>query len=385
MSSRFRITHLTASTFYGGPERQMLGLAQHLTEDYESRFLSFAEGGACHDFIDVVRRNRLQGRALTFDAPRFRNTIREITAQLRQDRTQILCCHGYKAGLLGRIAARRVGIKTIAVSRGWTAQNLKIKVYEFLDRLNLRWMDHVVCVSNSQAEKVLSTGIRSSHVSVIHNSIDPSRFQVGRQKAREDVLELFGQRLQFIVGGIGRLSGEKGFDLYVRAALKLTASDPRVGFLHCGDGPQRERLQKMICAQGMQDRVVLAGTRSDVDTLIRGMDVTVLPSYTEGLPNAVLESMAAGTPVIATAVGGTPELITHNDTGCLIPPGQVDAICNAVSTLMDSPAACRRLSDCAQQKVAEHFTFQQQAEDYSGLFQKLLSTNDQRQQMCVHS
>jgi len=154
-----KIAHLTASTFFGGPERQMLGLATSLPAAYQTAFLSFAEGGRCHPFLGRARKAGFEAIALQADTPRFRAAVAEVADELRRLETQVLCCHGYKANILGRLAARRVGIAAIAVARGWTGENIKVRCYEALDRLHLRMMDHVVCVSNAQALKVRRAGV----------------------------------------------------------------------------------------------------------------------------------------------------------------------------------------------------------------------------------
>src|SRR5436305_1951096 len=109
------IVHLTASTFFGGPERQMLGLATHLPERYESHFLSFAEGGRCRAFLNAARQAGFEGIALKADTPRFFAATREIADHLRRVNASVLLCHGYKADLLGRRAARQAGVPVVAV------------------------------------------------------------------------------------------------------------------------------------------------------------------------------------------------------------------------------------------------------------------------------
>ena len=102
--------------------------------------------------------------------------MREVAAELNRLGADVLCCHGYKAAVLGRVAARRRGIAAVAVSRGWTAESLKVRFYEALDRINLRWMDRVVGVSDAQAAKVRRAGVAPERVTVIRNAIDPRRF-----------------------------------------------------------------------------------------------------------------------------------------------------------------------------------------------------------------
>ncbi|MCE9532829.1 MAG: glycosyltransferase [Planctomycetes bacterium] len=117
------LVHLRASTFFGGPERQMLGLAKALPESYRTTFLSFSEGGRCSEFLDQVHAAGFEGQALRNDTPRLRSAIRELTLFLKIRGASVLICHGYKSNLLGRIAAKRVGIPAVAVSRGWTGEN----------------------------------------------------------------------------------------------------------------------------------------------------------------------------------------------------------------------------------------------------------------------
>src|SRR5262249_18042106 len=139
-----RIVHLTASTFFGGPERQMLGLARALPEQWQTSFLSFSEGGRCVDFLRHIRWNGFEGEVLTYDTPNLPGAAWELTTRLSN--ADVLLCHGYKSNLIGRLAARALGIAAVAVCRGWTRENLKVHTYELLDRLNLRYMDRVVCV-----------------------------------------------------------------------------------------------------------------------------------------------------------------------------------------------------------------------------------------------
>src|SRR5262249_31417257 len=130
-----RVVHLTASTFFGGPERQMLGLARHLAPAYRSAFLSFSEGGRCEAFVASARQQGYGARALAQATPRLRAALKELRGELARLGAGVLCCHGYKADVLGRLAARRLGIPVVAVSRGWTAETWKVRLYEALDRI----------------------------------------------------------------------------------------------------------------------------------------------------------------------------------------------------------------------------------------------------------
>ncbi|HWY85786.1 MAG TPA: glycosyltransferase, partial [Gemmataceae bacterium] len=141
------IAHLMASPFFGGPERQMLGLARHLPAVSTSIFLTFAEHGKCQAFLEQVHNHGFEGLALEHNTPHVRAAAREVAGHLGRVKADILTCSGYKPDLIGWLAARQVGIPVLAVAHGWTAATLKVRFYETVDRLILRWMDAVVCVS----------------------------------------------------------------------------------------------------------------------------------------------------------------------------------------------------------------------------------------------
>jgi glycosyltransferase involved in cell wall biosynthesis len=332
------VVHLTASPCFGGPERQMLELGRELRGECRSAYISFLEEGRGWEFIREAERRGFAAFALTHDTPRLLAALKELTALLRKLKATVLCCHGYKAGILGRGAPRRIGVPVIAVSRGWTGESLRVRAFEFLDRMNLRWMDKVVCVSEAQAEKVRRAGVRDDRITVIRNAIRPERFADPDPACRGQLRRMFpGPGPEWIVGAAGRLSPEKGFGVLVDAAAEVVKCSPHtpcaehrhtecadyipsVGFVLFGDGPLRESLATQIAARGLEGKFVLAGFRSDLDRFLPHLDLFVQSSFTEGLPNVVLEAYAAGVPVVATAVGGTPEIIENGVSGCLVGP-----------------------------------------------------------------
>jgi glycosyltransferase involved in cell wall biosynthesis len=373
------ITHLTSSTFFGGPERQMLGLAHRLVPAYRSVFLSFAEKGRCRDFISEVRRQGFDGWELSHDSPRFWAAFREIQGWLQETRAGALCCHGYKANLLGRKAAQRLNIPAIGVSRGWTGENLKVRFYESVDRYFLRRMDRVVCVSASQAVKVRQAGVAAEKMTIIRNAIDAGRFARPDQAYRSKLEGFFTARNgtrsvpTTIVGAAGRLSPEKGFSVLIEAARLIVRSqnDGTVGFILFGDGPLRRDLRRQIDAAGLGESFVLPGFRDDLDGFLPFFDILVVPSFTEGLPNVILEALASGVPVIGTDVGGTPELLENETNGLLVSPGDSRALARCLANLLSSTTRRLAMSEQGRQRVLRHFTFEAQASAYRRLFAEL--------------
>src|SRR5207249_2641091 len=157
----------------------------------------------------------------------------------------------------------------------------------------------------------------------IRNSARLAAFESADPRARERLLGFFpsDNAVSQVILGAGRFSPEKGFGVLVEAAATICRDNPSAGVVLFGEGALRGELDRRVAELGLTGRVVLPGFRTDLDQLIGGADVVVLPSYTEGLPNVALEASAAGVPIVATAVGGTPEVIAEGATGFLVPAG----------------------------------------------------------------
>jgi glycosyltransferase involved in cell wall biosynthesis len=363
------IVYLTSSTGFGGPERQMLGLAHALPGQYRNVFLSFAEGGRSADFLAQARRQGFTAEALVHDTPHLFAATRELTAWLRNLEADVLLCQGYKADLLGRLAARRAGVPVAAVSRGWTGETLKVRCYEAIDRLGLRWMDRVV---QGQAEKVFRAGVSPHKVLVIHNAICTGRFTHLDAGERQRLLGMFDRPVNRVIVAAGRLSPEKGFAVLVEAAGRVAAANPGVGFVLFGDGILRKDLENRIRNVGLVGSFVLAGFRDDLDRILPFADLLVQSSYTEGLPNVVLEAFAAGVPVVATAVGGTPEVVEDGVSGVLVQPGDTAGLAEGILGVLARDGQRREMGRRGRECVRQHFTFAAQAAAYQKLFAELV-------------
>jgi glycosyltransferase involved in cell wall biosynthesis len=368
------VAQLTASRFLGSVERQMLGLAHALPEHYRTVFISFSEGGRCKPFLDEARSRGFESISLCYDTPRLFSAARELRRSLEQIGAGVLCCHGYKADLLGRLAARAAGIPVVAVSHGWTGENPKVRLYERLDRFCLRRMDVLVGVSHAQVDKIRRAGVREDRSVVIHDAIRADRFEMTDPRDRELLIRHFRKPPRRLVGAAGRLSPEKGFTDLVDAAQVVIKTDPSAGFVLFGDGILRDALARQIERRGLTSRFVLPGFRADLDRFLPHFDLIALPSYTEGLPNIVLESFAAGVPVVATAVGGTPELVEDGVNGYLVPPGDAAAMARCIHGLLNSETERRLMGLQGRQRVLEEFTFETQSIRYQRLFAGLGKT-----------
>jgi len=354
----------------------MLELGRELSGAYRSVYISFDEEGRCWEFVKEARKQGFLAFGLKRDFPNLPGTIRELAALLREVNVSLLCPHGYKANLLGLGIARWMRVPIISMSHGWTGESLAVRVYECLDRIVLRWMNEVVCVSEAQARKVKRAGVPERRVQVIRDAVRTERFADRKPEYRGRLESLFPDRPEVIVGAAGRLSPEKGYRFLVDAAAEVVRDHPKAGFVLFGDGPLRDDIAGRIDAKGLSRRFRLAGFARDLDNFYPCFDLFVLPSFTEGLPNVVLESCAAGVPVVATAVGGTPEIIEDGVNGYLVPPGEPRPLAHRISQLVGSPKCRRAMGVEGHRRVERRFSFASQAEAYRRLFGRYISSEE---------
>jgi glycosyltransferase involved in cell wall biosynthesis len=215
-----------------------------------------------------------------------------------------------------------------------------------LCRLRNRWVqraDNIQCISRYTYDKLIAAGYPASRVRMIPNAVDLSRFQAERRPGSGVVR----------VAYVGRLRPVKGVGVLVDAWHALGARGA-ARLVIAGDGHMRGELEAQVQRLSLGDSVALAGEVSDVPGLLRETDVYVQPSYMEGLPNSVLEAMAAGLPIVATRVSGNEDLVTDGDNGLLVPPGDAPALAAAIRRLMDDPALARRMGERSRAR-AEQF------------------------------
>jgi glycosyltransferase involved in cell wall biosynthesis len=242
-----------------------------------------------------------------------------------------------------------------------------------MDRVNLRFVDRVVAVSDGQAARVRKAGVPGNRLAVIRNAARLHAFATPAPEYRAKLRSHFpaDTPVSHVVLAAGRLSPEKGFAVLLDAAAELLKTNPHCGFVLFGDGAERAKLEARTRELGVADHFRMPGFTPELDKYLPFADVVVLPSFTEGLPNVALEASAAGVPVVATAVGGTPEVVADGDTGYLVPSGQPAALAGKLRALLDSAELRARMGTAGRNRMQAEFTFAAQADRYAELFHGL--------------
>jgi len=204
----------------------------------------------------------------------------------------------------------------------------------------------------------------------IYNGVDTDKFSPGMDGVQ-------GERVCFTIGTVGRLQGEKDQLTLVKAFRKVLdhtqqSNTKRVRLVIVGDGPLRDDIERLIKKTEASEQIEMTGSRDDVAKIMRGFDLFVLPSLTEGISNTILEAMATGLPVVATNVGGNPELVVENETGLLVPAADEDALAAAIITYLESPGLLKDHGERARKRVLEKFSLEAMVKNYEGLYEKVM-------------
>jgi sugar transferase (PEP-CTERM/EpsH1 system associated) len=285
---------------------------------------------------------------------------------LRREGVQVLHCHNSFSKLYGAVAGFLARVPAVVCTQHAVPSAGGIKAAHRLARLVNPLASHFVAVGRHVLGAATEGGyVLADRASVIYNGIDLSRFAPGRRERRSRDGEL-------VIGCVGRLSEEKRHGVIFRAVAALIADHPRVRLFVVGDGPLRPVLEEEVERLDLEEHVAFLGLRSDVPELLGAMDVLVLASSTEGLPLVVIEAMASGLPIVATRVGGLPELVEEGRNGLLVPPDDPDALANALRSLLADETLRSRMGREGRRMAEERFSLAEAARRHARLYARLL-------------
>jgi len=301
-----------------------------------------------------------------------------LTAHLRASRPDLVHTHSSKAGILGRLAARLAGVPAVVhTAHGWSfnrTQSDRVRRRNIaLERLAASWTDRLIVVSERGRQEGIELEIgHPRQYAVVHSGIDAAEFETPR-RSREVARDQLGLTPeQLLVGTVACLKPQKAPLDFVRAAAEAYARCDRLRFVVAGDGEQRDEVEQLIDRLGLRGIVRLLGWRRDVPDLLHAMDVFLLTSRFEGLPRVLLQAMAAGVPVVATAVDGTPEVVRDGRSGLLIPPRDARAAADRVLELIRDPELRARCVDGGRRVLTRGFDIHRMVGDLERIYISLL-------------
>jgi glycosyltransferase involved in cell wall biosynthesis len=311
--------------------------------------------------------------------PRDVKALVKLYSLMRHQRPHIVHTHTARAGFLGRLAARLAGVPVVVhtyhghVLHGYYGA-IKTGLMRAMERALARLTDHIIAVSEQVKRDLVTYAIaRPEKITVIPLGLELDPF-FGCQGQRGQFLnELAMDNGARLVGIVGRLFPIKNHRLFLDAAARVAAQEPSVRFVIVGDGALRPELERYTRELGLADRVVFAGWRRDLLRIYADLDVLVVSSDNEGTSVSAIEAMAAGCPVVATRVGGMPDLVTDGETGCLVRPRDPEGLAAVILGLLRNPETSHRIGRKARTMVQGRYTLQRLVADIEHLYAQLLT------------
>ena len=365
-----RILHLLDHLGLGGAQTALAALLEAWPA--ESDQISVVGLGCAADLRAQLRQTSAVVDVRTLDGNRWSwRPVTQAAAVLREGQFDIVHTHLCKSictALWARSHFRSALIAQLHSDLRRDYLPVRLALRRWHSRLDL-----LVGVSRHTTDAAARTlDISSAKLHTIHAALRAQRTSTAACAPRP------WRKPAFVVGFAGRLAAEKGLTYLLQAQAQLQRQQRPLATVFIGDGPLRGPLEQEAAERGLRERVVFAGRQAEPAAWISACDVLVFPSLTEGLPMAVVEAMALGVPVVASHVGGVPEVIRQGETGLLVAPRNVADLCRAISALADSPPLRQRLAETARREIVPRFQPHAVARQWRDLYRSLLSATPAR-------
>lgn len=368
----FKLLYLITDLSLGGAQKVLTYIIEHLDQNWFRPLVACLYGGDS-PIGDDLRKMGIPVYDLKMNKKWRLDSLWRLYKLLHTKDITIMHSSLFHANMAARLVGTLAHTPIIITWR----QNINIgsNFRDFTNKLTSSLDDHVVAVSeNTRQVELRATGVPQDKVSVVHNCIDVARYELTKSLDRNKIRAgLDISKDAFLLGAVGRLHHQKGLFFLLDALLKIKNSIEQVELLFIGEGDLKNDLEAHAESIGVSGLTKFTGPRTDIPEILRAFDIFVLPSLWEGLPLALLEAMASGLPVIATDVGGIPEVVIDRETGLLIQPSNSQAIADAVLLLYNDRNLRIRLANAGSAFVYAQFSAQTLVKDLDTVYKHLLS------------
>jgi glycosyltransferase involved in cell wall biosynthesis len=362
----------------GGTENHAMNLVQALDPSrFDMHLACLRRWGHLPKEIEARQIPLVQYEVNRLYGPRALKQQLRFARYIRHSQIEIVNTYGFYANVFAIPAARLAGVRVIIASIQDIGAYLT-PTKKRLQKLICRWADCIVANAEAVRQWLIAEGYNPAKITVIRTCTDLSKF-ANKTSGTGLRQELGLPPLSPLVAVLSRLDRVKGIEYFLEAAAMVARRVPEARFLVVGDatkqvdGDYRKELERRADRLGLGARIRFTGLRHDVPDILAEVAVSVLPSLSEGLSNVLLESMAAGVPVVATTVGGNPEAIEDGVTGLLVPPRDPGALAQAICRLLDSPELASRFGQAGRERVIERFSLERMVQETESLYLDLLN------------
>ncbi|CUQ67390.1 glycosyltransferase [Candidatus Nitrospira inopinata] len=368
------VLHLRDTYEIGGPGKTILETFRAIDQcRFQLHLGVFLKRGEAQDspFIKEAKHIGMPVHFIIGDHQYDPRMIVKVNEVVRSEKIDIVHAHEVKSDVIAYLASRLQPIPIVTTLHGWIGNSPKGRMFIALDKRIVRGFDRVIAVSRQIERDLLEAGVPESKIRLLHNAIVVEKYR--RTGARGVLQEVVGRPVESpVIASVGRLSLEKGHADLIDALALVKKAGHKVSLVLIGDGPERQSLVRQIEKLGLQDCVHLPGYVQTPQRLLEEVDLMVLPSHTEGLPNAALEALLMEVPVLATRVGGTPEVITDGETGRLVAPRSPSELADGILEFLASPESWKQMARRGKKMVETHFDFRARTRKLEAIYEEML-------------
>lgn len=365
------VLDLRDSPWVDGPGRTILDCAASMDPDQIRVIIGTFDSGQAEQGAyarEASRRGLIVETIHESSALDF-NVLRQIIRLIDRHQIRIVHTHDFRSDLFGFLAARWRGVSLVGTAHGWIDNSLKSRAMNWIDKHLLRNMDRTIAVSRGTLACLWDDHSPSSSV-VIPNALRTNDYVAKPESASFRERCGFSER-DLLIANVGRLSPEKGQDRFLRAGPGILDQFPQARLILIGVGPMQPELERLAFQLGIAERVHFMGYMDDMCAVYPALDLVVQSSHTEGMPNVLLEALLLEVPIVATAVGGTGEIVTHHRHGLLVPPGEAATIETAIIQALNHPECMKAMAREGACRVRSAFDHEQRVARLIELYQDI--------------
>jgi glycosyltransferase involved in cell wall biosynthesis len=368
---KINILDLRDSPWVDGPGRTILECAEDICKEKFRIIIGAFDSGRIDGtpYEHAARERKLDiVRVREKNAFDYR-VLKQIVSFMNEYQINILHTHDFRSNLVGLSVAKLLRRPIVTTVHGWITNDKKSKFKAVIDKWVACQCDHIITVSRATKERI-GNKIKDDFVTVIPNALRLEQFNPVKPfgKFRKS---LCIEPDEIVIANIGRLSPEKGQELFICAAKEVMQKYKNVRFLIVGIGPDLKKLERLVKNNGLEEYVIFTGYRDDMPLLYNDIDLVVQSSFTEGMPNVILESLLMEVPVIATDVGGTSEVVSHGQTGILIQSGDLNGLISRINEFIENRQYMKEMVKRGREDVKKRFNHAERVESLEDVYLKV--------------
>lgn len=376
VSMKSNILIIYASSALGGPGKGIIQSILYAKSEQHYVLSSFIpEAGTDSEFSKIAKKNSTNYIPIiqkkTFD---FR-LIGQVYTICKANNIDIIQTHGYKGHIIALVLSKVLGIKWIAWAHGWTNENAKIRLYNKVERFCLKRADAAVAVSPNLHAIVSNIRGKKRKTHMILNAVGEGElsYGIGGKATRQKHGIKKGNT---VIGCFGRLSPEKGQEILLEAAALILPEHPEIKIILVGEGQERNKLESLADRLNISNCVIFCGYQQAMQDYYEAVDIVVLPSHSEGLPNVALEGMMFKRAVVSTNVGGVGEIICNGENGWIVPPGDCSAMADCLKRVISNPELREKIAKSGYHSLYPKFSPEKRALDIACAHNELLNGDE---------